>query len=182
MERSKKIKTSQNEENIMKLKEGIAKLEGSKVFKDFLDENPDHYLAHAFMMYGTDEWQIGYYGKKEDKVVVFMVQEGEDVKRNPAEEVFKKPESKIKELNLEDVKIDLEEAIGIADKLMKEKYPVENVTKTIVIVQNLDKVVYNLTIVTHTFNIINVKINAGSGEIISESKHSILGDLGYQVK
>lgn len=167
---------------IMELKTAIEKLEQSELFSEFKKENPDYYLAHAFTIVDKVQmdWQIGYYGKKKDNVFVFEV--GAEVSKHPQSEVFKKPGTIVKELKLDDVRISLEQAVNITDELVKEKYSFETITKTIVIIQNLEKEIYNLTLVTATFHIINVKIDTITGEIISEVRESILGGIGNQLK
>jgi hypothetical protein len=160
----------------MLLKEAIKKLESTKEFKDFLKEGSDCYLAHAFTMLDNDksDWQIGYYNKDHDRVVIFEV--GDDsLIRHPEDELFKKTNKAVKKLDMSKVNIDLEKALNIAEDLRKEKYSSEIVNKKIIIIQNIETQMYNLTLVTHTFNIINIKIDASSGDIISESRQSILG-------
>ncbi|MBU1202400.1 MAG: PepSY domain-containing protein [Nanoarchaeota archaeon] len=159
----------------MLLKTAIKKLEESKEFKEFIKENKNHYLAHAFTIIDKiqQNWQIGYYGKETDKVVVFEV--GKNISRFPEEEVFKKPEHKVKPLNLKKIKLTLEEALNIAEKLVSEKYSYETINKTIVIVQNLETEMYNLTLVTQTLHIINIKIDAHTGTILKEFRQSVMG-------
>ena len=67
------------------------------------------------------EWQIGYYSKTKDDMKTFYV--NENIRENPEEEVFKKPKTKIKELDPNKIKITFLEAIDKENKLQKEKYP-----------------------------------------------------------
>ncbi len=166
----------------MELKNAIDKLKLSEEFTKFKEENSNYYLAHAFSIVDTEEieWQVGYYGVEKDNVIVFEV--GDIVTVHPQSEVFKKPGTTVKELKLEDIKISLKQAAEIADELVKKKYSAETINKTIAIIQNLELPLYNLTLVTATFHIINIKINADTGEIISETRESIMGGLGTQMK
>ncbi|MBU0472211.1 MAG: hypothetical protein KKF89_01065 [Nanoarchaeota archaeon] len=159
----------------MLLKKAIEKIESSKAFKDFKEENPEFYLAHAFTIIDKiqQEWQVGYYGKKRDKVVVFIT--GETITKSPEEEIFKKPGHHVKELDLKKVKLTLETAINKAEELVKKKYSAEIVNKIICILQNLETELYNLTLITQAFNIINIRIDAKNGEVLRESRQSILG-------
>ncbi|MFH1770165.1 MAG: hypothetical protein ABH828_01270 [archaeon] len=163
----------------MLLKRAIEILEKSKEFKGFKKENPDFYLAHAFTIIDKiqEDWQIGYYSKTRDKVVVFIV--GKKITITPEEEVFKKPEKKITGLDMKNVKIDLEKAVEQAQFLVDTKYKGEIVSKTIVIVQNLEKELYNMTLVTLAMNIINIKVDAVTGKVIHHERQSIMG-LGKQ--
>ncbi|MFH1590142.1 MAG: hypothetical protein ABIB43_06260 [archaeon] len=159
----------------MILKKAIEKIESSDVFKAFKKDNPDFYLAHAFTIIERvqQEWQVGYYSKTKDKVVVFLAKK--EIEKSPEEEVFKKPGKKVKELKLANIKVGLERAIDISNKVIDEKYSAEYLTKTIVILQNLETEMYNLTLVSQSMNIINIKIDAKSGKVLSEGRQSIMG-------
>ncbi len=84
----------------------------------------------------------------------------------------------MEELDIDKVRLSLRDAVKVAEELKNEEHGGETVTKKIVILQTLDgKELYNLTLVTTNFNIINVKVDANSGDVISSSKDSIM-DLG----
>lgn len=163
----------------MLLKKAIKILEASKEFKKFQKKNPDFYLVHAFTIIENiqEDWQVGYYSKTKDRVVVFMV--GKKITLSPEEEVFKKPEKKVSKLNIKKVKINLEKAVEKAQALVDTKYKGEIVNKTIVIVQNLKKELYNITLVTLAMNIINIRVDASNGDILHHTRQSIMG-LGKQ--
>lgn len=158
----------------MEVKKAIKKLEGSEEFKEFIKENPHYELAHAFTMINSVQgpWQIGYYSKEKDKVVVFEVDK--KITRGEEEEVFKEPGKKVNGLDLEEVDITLEKAIDIANKTCKKKYPAEKVNKTIAILQTLKKAVFNITLTTASFNMINMRINAQTGKVENINIQSIL--------
>ncbi|MAG38543.1 hypothetical protein CMO90_00465 [Candidatus Woesearchaeota archaeon] len=162
----------------MELKKAIKQLESSKEFKEFKKKDKTHKLAHAFTILDKEEqqdWQIGYYSKKSDKVIVFTV--GKEITISPEEEVFKKPGHKVELLDLKNVSITLEEAIKKSEEIVKKKYSAEIINKTIVILQCLKTEMYNLTLVSQSFNIINIKINSKNGKVLHESKQSII-ELG----
>jgi uncharacterized membrane protein YkoI len=124
-------------------------------------------------MHGTNEdheWQVGYYLPEAEKLVVFNT---EPVERLPEDEAFNKGQ-KIKELDLEKVVIAYADAKNTALELLHKESPVEEVTKVITILQHLDAQVFNFTIVTNQFNIVNVRVDAGSGEVVSHEKRSIM--------
>lgn len=159
----------------MLLKVAVENIENSEVFKSFKEKNPEFYLAHAFTTIDNIQgnWLVGYYSKSKDKAVVFEADK--EIKRHPEEDIFKEPDKKVEELDLKKVKISLEKALAKAENLKIEKYSAETVKKIIVILQKLETELYNLTLVTETFNMINVKIDANTGDVISESITSILG-------
>ena len=158
----------------MELKNAIKKLESSEVFKKFIQKNPHYKLAHAFTMVDKVQgpWQIGYYSQEKDRVVTFEVDK--HITQSGEEEVFKKPGKKVKSLNLDNVKITLEKAVQIAEDTTKKKYPNETTTKIIVILQTLDHEIYNITLTTETFNMINMRIDAETGEVAACIIQSIL--------
>ena len=157
----------------MKLKNAVKQVEESRIFQAFKKENPHYYLAHVFCTIGKGEsLQVGYYSPDTDRVVVFNV--GEEISQAPAEEVFKEHPTVLK-LDLGQVQISLEEALNIADDFHRKKHPAELINQKIVILQNLNGLVYNITHVTRTFNIFNIKIDAVTGNVVSEHTQSILG-------
>jgi len=162
----------------MQLKLVIKKLEASSMFKKFKEKHPDFYLVHAFMMVekGLSEWQIGYYSKKKDKIVVFDV--GKEIQQNPESDVFKKGGS-VKKVELDKVKMSFDDALELADKHIKKKYSAESVTKKIFILQKVDNLMWNVTFVTQAFNLINLKIDAATGKMFHDERTSIL-KLGKQ--
>ncbi len=158
----------------MEIKKAVEKLEASKKFKEFVKKNPHYELAHAFTMVDKIQgpWQIGYYSKKKDRVVVFEVDK--HISMSAEEEVFKEPEKRVNGLDLDKVKITLEKAINVVEHICKKAYPNEITNKIIVVLQTLEKPVYNITLTTETFNMINMRVDAGTGSVEGMNIQSIL--------
>jgi uncharacterized membrane protein YkoI len=95
------------------------------------------------------------------------------------EEAFKEGKS-IELLELNKVNISLDEALDIAEKKRKEKYPSEIIYKSIVILQNIGVQVWNITLISMSFNIVNIKVDSETGEVVSSNMHSIL-NLGTKI-
>jgi hypothetical protein len=155
------------------LKVLIKKLESSSQFKKFKKEHPDYYLVHCFKMIeqkGESEWQIGYYSEEKDRMIVFNTK---PIKVNPEEEIFKKA-GVIKKLDIRKVKTGFERALEIAEDIRKRYYSGEMITKKIIILQHLKKQLWNITLISMSFNIINIKINAETGIILKKSIESIM--------
>jgi len=151
----------------------IQKLESSDIFKQAKDENPGIYLTHAFVMLDSNikkEWQLGYYNEKTDRIVTFNI--GDIITKNPEAEAFKK-DGAIKKLEIENVKISFDKALETADIVQKQKYARCNATNRIIILQNLDKQVWNITYVSISMETLNIKMDAETGEIISDSMKSL---------
>ena len=164
----------------MKIKEIISKLENSKEFQDWKKKNKEDYLAHVFNMFDNQTegiWQIGY-ANKDSKVTTFII--GENITIMPDEKVFQEKKSKIKKLDLNKVKIDLDEALNKAEEFQKEKYDGNTPLKIMVVVQNIaNNVLYNITYITRAFNTLNMKIDATDGKLIS---HEITPMLQFKGK
>jgi hypothetical protein len=159
----------------MILKNTIKEVEKSKIFKDFMKENPEFYLVHCFTMLDEKEkkyeWQLGYYSLKKDKLVVFETVP--EIKLLDQDDAFTR-ENIVKKLDMKLVKVSLGKALEICDNLVKEKYAAQTITKRIIILQTVEKQIYNITLITMSYSILNIKIDAASGEIISHNLQSIL--------
>ena len=157
----------------MDFKTALKKLKESSEFKKWISKNKKSYLTYAFTMIENSEnseWQIGYYDKKLDKVAVFTI--NNNIEINPEQEVFKKPGESIKKVNIEDVKLGLDDVLKKANNIKEKKYPKEVVTKTIAILQNIKLgQLWNITLITSSLNTINIKIDAKTGKII---KHELV--------
>ncbi len=153
----------------MEFKEALKKLESSKEYKEFSKKNKACYLSYAFIMIDEsvkEEWQIGYYNPKDDKVSTFAI--NEKITQNPEAEIFK-DDKKVLKLELADVKITLEKALDIAEKTQKEKYSPHTPFKKIIILQKLEiGQVWNITYVTNTFKTLNMKIDSSSGKVLKD--------------
>ena len=171
----------------MALKEVVKKVENSKSFKSFIKSHPDYFLAHCFAMVDQSpskdkkdkekekdkdiKWELGYYSEKTDKVVVFETLP--KINMRPEEEAFKK-EGTIKKLDIKKIKINIARVLKICTELVDRKYPNRSITKKIIILQNLEKEIYNITLVTLSFDILNIRIDATSGEVLSDNIQSIM--------
>jgi len=162
----------------MNLKQIVKNVESSKAFKQFIKAHPDYFLAHCFAMLVEGEkekdikWELGYYSEKTDKVVVFETEP--KINMRPEEDAFKK-EGTIKKFDISKIKINISKALKICGELVDKKYPNRSITKKIIIMQNLEKEIYNITLVTLSFDILNIRIDASTGEILSDNIQSIMG-------
>jgi len=157
----------------------VGTIEESKEFKDFLHEHPHYYLVHVFTTVDSETvennlWQIGYYSKDTDKIVVF---EGNDglVFIHPPAEALKKDEY-IQKLDLEKLKVSRDEAIKTCNSAIKEHYPKELFSKAICLLQNLPEhgQIWNITIVTLALSVINVKIDAITSKVLKHTKENLM--------
>ncbi|MCF7866113.1 hypothetical protein K9M18_01590 [Candidatus Woesearchaeota archaeon] len=162
----------------MDLKEAYNLVEKSESFISFRENESSYYLVHAFLTKEHSkpgEWEFGFYNKQSDKIVVF---ESSPVKRLPEQEVFKK-EGDVKPINIDETAISYDEAMQITEHIRREKYSSDQIAKYIVILQYIHKQVWNITLISTAFSIINIRIDSMTGEVISSNKSSI-SDLGLK--
>jgi hypothetical protein len=160
----------------MEIKDIIKLLESNSEYRDWKKIHKTYYLVHLFKMAdeaNKDIWQIGYYGKEEDKITTFLV-EKDIVKVIPEGEIFREEEHSLKKLDLLNVKIDYSEALKIAHELHAKNYKQEQIFKAIMILQHLEEQIWNVTFVTSSFKTLNIKINAETGQIISHDIQSLI--------
>ena len=141
--------------------ESFKKLLSSKEYKEYKKNNPDSYLTSCFIIIDKTNWQFDFYNKN-NTITSFIINNKIEITKN--QKIFQKEKTKLKELDLNKIKITLKEAL----KLIKTK---DNFVKTIVILQPY---LWNITLITSTFKVLNVKIDAIKKEIISEQYESIL--------
>ncbi len=156
----------------MKFEETLNILEKSEVFKDWKKSHKDAYLCSIFLIgkienIGNEPLQFDYYFK--DKITSFVIEPfekslGKNVKIGNEESIFKK-EGEIDKLEINKIKISFDQALEIVNKFGKDKYPNEMFNKAIIILQ---KIMWNITFLTQSFNVFNVKIDTNNGNIIEE--------------
>ncbi len=153
----------------MDTKQIIKKLESSDEFVRWKKSNQNTYLTHALNM--LDEhcfsgWQLGYYNKSSNKITVFEM--GDRINICPEQEVFKEESTLVKPLDIKKVKVELNQALESANKLIKDKYSKISFNKAVIILQNIEiGQVWNLTFIGKSFDVLNIKISSESGKVLS---------------
>ncbi|MGV8086898.1 MAG: hypothetical protein ACP5N1_04665 [Candidatus Woesearchaeota archaeon] len=163
--------------DLIDFKKIIGIIEESNEFQDFIKKNSDYYLVHVFTIDDSETsniWQIGYYSKTTDKIVVFEYN-NDMVLIHPEADALKKDEY-IQPLDLAKLTVSKEGAVNIYNLALREFYPKELPSKTIILLQNLPEYsfVWNITIVTLTLSVINIKINASTGDVIKHTKENMM--------
>ncbi|MBI2557838.1 hypothetical protein HYW20_00805 [Candidatus Woesearchaeota archaeon] len=161
----------------MDIKQALKKLEESPNFKSWKQKHKGTYFSYAFKILqemNPEEWQIGFYDSKKDKITTFII-DGDAVTIKPEEDIFKKEETKVNEVNLSKVKLTFDNVIAKSDNFQKENFPNDKSVKTIAILQNVSKLgnVWNITYVTEAFNTLNMKIDASNGKVLEHNLASI---------
>tara|TARA_Y100000310_G_C20677809_1_gene814110 strand:- start:2108 stop:2653 length:546 start_codon:yes stop_codon:yes gene_type:complete len=149
------------------------------------EENKSSYLCSLFCIQDKEliednVWQVSFYTPKKDTITTFTLPVD---KRKKAEllskdsKIFKRPGEVVGELKLKKVKLNDAKALNTAKEFLKENHPSEKVLKEILLLQQnkeLQKTIWNITLMTTTLNIFNAKINASTGEVIDHYLRSAM--------
>jgi hypothetical protein len=153
----------------MIIKEVLDKLYSHFEYKDWKKNNPNSYLSHLFKMIddkNDDNWQVGFYNN-DNTVTTFDIKD-DDIEIKENQEIFQKEKKQVHELKLDEVKIDLNQALELAKEFQRKTYNGNEAAKIMVVLQNIaNHVIYNVTYITITFNTLNMKISPDTGEVIS---------------
>ncbi|MBI2658109.1 hypothetical protein HYX08_05445 [Candidatus Woesearchaeota archaeon] len=161
----------------MDVKPALKKLEQSSNFREWHNKNKNTYFSYAFKIpqeMGLSDWQLGFYNRKNDKITTFVVT-ADKIEVRPEEEIFKKDDMEVNEVSIDKVKITFDNAIEKASEFQQKSFPKDRSIKTIVILQNMQKIgnVWNITYVTEAFNTLNMKIDASNGDVLEHNLSSI---------
>ena len=150
---------------IEEIKEFLEELKKSEIFKKFKEKNQLAYNSSISKI--QKELQIDYYDPNTDKITSFTKRDNKIISQES--EVFRKEKIEIPELKLDKIKITLK---AIED-IIAMKYQ-EIPTKKIFILQQKESPIWNITYLTQSLNILNMKINAETGQIIEEKIESAI--------
>ena len=157
---------------LKEIKEKISNIKKSPEYKKWINNNKEAYLCSVFCLsQEEDNWQVDFYDTKTKLITNFFLQN--NIILENTDKVFSKTQEKINELNIDEVKVDLDKIMNLIDSLVKGKYKNETAYKKIVILQNLTEILWNITIIMSSFNILNVKISAKDGKILEEHLSSV---------
>jgi hypothetical protein len=146
----------------MKPKEVLDKLEKDSLYVDWRKRHQEDYLTHFFCQYGNSQvkspWEIGFFDPKTSKISVFVA--GDVFALKPEDEVFKKAEDKVEQLDLSVVKLPFNDAVALSSEKFSELFPGESFGDGFLILQTWQgKTVWNFTLITKTLKFANLKIN-----------------------
>ena len=161
---------------MLELKNALDKTKSSKEFKDWQKSHPNSYLTSFFKIIensSNQDWQLDFYYPEKNTITSFISTPEIKILEKDSK-IFQKEKTAIEELKLEQVKINLKSALNTIETLRKNKYPNEKPNKIIIVLQNIETPLWNITYLTSTLNILHIKINAQSGKIIEEKLDSIL--------
>ena len=145
-----------------------SKIINSEEFKEFKKENSDAILANVFL--DKNGWQFNYLCN--NKMISFYLED--ELIKTEESEVYEKQKD-LEELKIEELKIDLEKAEEIIKKVSDEE-----ATKKIIILQQKEVPIWNITYITSSLNVVNLRVNAISGEVLEQKSENIMNFKGDQ--
>jgi len=156
----------------------LAKLTSHAIFREWHKKHQENFLAHGFMMLddaNKDVWQIGFYNPNNSKITTFIV--GKTIEHTAEQEVLESGAA-IQKLPVEEVKVEPQKALATAKEILEKDFAREIPIKEFFIIQHIDKrTVFNITYFTQSFKTVNIKLDAGSGELISKNIQALM-DFG----
>ncbi len=160
--------------------EVIELLKKEELFQKWKKNHTQTYLSHFFCSINSEleplgEWEIGMFDSEDGKITVFALLENGTFAIKPADEVFKAPNTKVEELNLQKVKVSVEEVQKMANESKILHFPTEILGNGFIILQTLNNVPqWNISFITQTLKFANLKINAETGELFSHNVISFM--------
>jgi len=129
----------------------------SKVYKKWRNKSRNSFLS-SFVIIDSIP-QFDFYNKN-STITSFIMGKKIEIKEN--QEIFNKTE--LNPLEVKDIKLSKNKVMNI----ISSRYPDEKFTKTIMILQNQGKLSWNITMVSSSLKLLNIKIDMNKN-IISEA-------------
>ena len=149
------------------------KLSQDDLFLQWKKQHKNGFLSHFFCALNADftaksNWEVGFFDPVNDKITVFAVLDKGDFEVKAADDVFKKPDAKVEELDIHNVQVSPEKAVEVFSGNVDALFPGEKVGDGFLIVQCWQGAsVWNFTFITKSLKFVNVKIGAQDGELVS---------------
>lgn len=162
------------------MQEMLEVLKNTDSFQQWSKIHPSGYLSHFFCQINAQflplsKWEVGFYEPSTGKITVFVLLDSGDAEIKPADDVFQKEKVAIEKLEIEKVKISMEQATQAWKDHFQEFFPQETIGDGFVVVQTLEKIpVWNFTFITKTIKFVNMKIDAANGEIASHEEINLV--------
>lgn len=147
----------------------INKVEKSATYKDWTKGKKTFLMSIVLSIGDKNEVLVNYYDPDTDKAGTFNMDNLDDFHED---DIFKREEDVITKLDVSKVKMGSDKALRTAEHEAEVKDGAK-ITKKIAILQHLDKIIWNITLVSSDFKTINVKIDAITEEIDSYKANSI---------
>lgn len=158
----------------MLLKELRNLVESNDEYKTYRAHAPNALIAHVFINQknNSEEWHLGYFDPDTKKITSFTTEPTVHISGSDA--ALSKT-GDVPPLSWNELKVEFATAKASAEKIMKEHYSAHPGAQMISVLQTIDIPVWNLTIVTNTFHIVNIRIDAVTGQVLAHAQQSLMG-------
>jgi len=143
----------------------------SEEFKKWKSKNKDSYLSSCLIMQDQDNkgsWNFGYYIPKKNKITTFIMDN--EIIINEDQKIFEQSKEKLKEVKINDVEFNLDNV----NKFILKEFKDKKLIKTIIVLQYIEALLWNITLLGLDFNLINIKLDSKTGKLIDKSVTSML--------
>ena len=143
----------------------------SEEFKKWKSKNKDSYLSSCLIMQDQDNkgsWNFGYYILKKNKITTFIMDN--EIIINEDQKIFEQSKEKLKEVKINDVEFNLDNV----NKFILKEFKDKKLIKTIIVLQYIEALLWNITLLGLDFNLINIKLDSKTGKLIDKSVTSML--------
>ena len=147
------------------------KLLNHKEFKTWKDKHKDSYLSSCVLMNDPGQkevWNFDFYIPKKNKITTFTVDEEIEVKED--QKIFEQKNKKLNEINLEKIKFNLNDV----NKLIEKEFKHVKILKKIIILQSIETLLWNVSLLGMDFNLHNLRIDVENGKILEKSSTPML--------
>ncbi len=127
----------------------------------------------------SSDWQLDFYEEKSDTITSYIVGKEVTVLEQQSK-VFKEEDTSIKPLKLDNVVVGFDKVMDKVNEVIKLKH--ESTVKFIIILQQQEVTLWNISSFTNSFKLINFKIDASTGRLICEEVVPLLSLDGRNEK
>jgi hypothetical protein len=145
-------------------------LAADNIFQDWRKQHPSAFLSHFFAALQPnlelkDAWELGYFDPQNEKMTVFVANNGFEIK--PEDSVFSKDKPQVEELDLSKLHLDFQQAKNVYSE-NKQLFSTQQLGGGFVVLQVLaQQPVWNFTFISKSLQFCNLKIDAITGKLIS---------------
>lgn len=161
-------------------KEKFMQLLQEKEFLAFRKDHQSAYLTHVFYLaddLNKQDMQFGFYDPEQDHITTFVF-EHDFLSVREEKDIFRQDKQKLVPVDDARILIDVDDVLRIVNAFQKEHYPKAQSMKKILILQTLPLgTVWNVTFVLHTFQTLNMKVNAETGDVKEHTCISLISDV-----
>lgn len=154
------------------IQEAVSRVISSDVYKEWLKENQDSYLACLILTLQSDKgWEISFYSRPKNRMTTFSTDPVAIVDKDS--EVFKKDETKVEELEVDCLFFTFDQVQDIVDKAIEDLVKNDRVVKEILVLQKIKYNMWNIICITEKMTLVNIRIDAVTGKFLKkEATHA----------